>query len=249
MDNRINPADVPKRKLYTGEEIPSVGLGTFGSDKYTPEQVSDAVYHAILSGYRLIDCASVYQNEDRIGEVIRKVLKETDIRREELFITSKVWNDMHREVFHSCEKSLRDLQLEQIDLYFVHWPFPNYHAPGCSGDSRNPDSRPFSIDEFMDTWRQCEELVEKGMVRYIGMSNMTIPKLETVLPLCKIKPAALEMECHPGFQQPELFDYALKHGIQPIGYCPIGSPSRPERDRTSEDVAEKPMACIRRLSA
>ncbi len=158
MDHKINPVDVPKRKLYTGEEIPVVGLGTFGSDKYTPEQVSNAVFGAILSGYRLIDCASVYQNEDRIGEVLQRIFKESDIKREELFITSKVWNDMHREVLRSCEKSLKDLQLDHIDLYFVHWPFPNYHAPGCSGDSRNPDSRPFSINEFMDTWKQCEEL-------------------------------------------------------------------------------------------
>lgn len=243
MEERINPADVPKKKLYSGEEIPSVGLGTFGSDKYTPEQVSEAVFGAIESGYRLIDCAAVYQNEDKIGEVLKRVFAETEIKREELFITSKVWNDMHGEgdVLRSCEKSLKDLQLDCIDLYFVHWPFPNYHAPGCDGDSRNPDSRPFSLEEFMNTWRQCEELVEKGMVRYIGMSNMTIPKLEAVLPLCKIQPAALEMECHPSFQQPELFEYALSHGIQPIGYCPIGSPSRPERDRTSEDVADTQM--------
>lgn len=243
MEERINPVDVPKKKLYSGEEIPSVGLGTFGSDKYTPEQVSEAVFGAIESGYRLIDCAAVYQNEDKIGEVLKRVFTETEIKREELFITSKVWNDMHGEgdVLRSCEKSLKDLQLDCIDLYFVHWPFPNYHAPGCDGDSRNPDSRPFSLEEFMSTWRQCEELVEKGMVRYIGMSNMTIPKLEAVLPLCKIQPAALEMECHPSFQQPELFEYAISHGIQPIGYCPIGSPSRPERDRTSEDVADTQM--------
>lgn len=243
MEERINPVDVPKKKLYSGEEIPSVGLGTFGSDKYTPEQVSEAVFGAIESGYRLIDCAAVYQNEDKIGEVLKRVFAETEIKREELFITSKVWNDMHGEgdVLRSCEKSLKDLQLDCIDLYFVHWPFPNYHAPGCDGDSRNPDSRPFSLEEFMSTWRQCEELVEKGMVRYIGMSNMTIPKLEAVLPLCKIQPAALEMECHPSFQQPELFEYALSHGIQPIGYCPIGSPSRPERDRTSGDVADTQM--------
>lgn len=243
MEERINPADVPKKKLYSGEEIPSVGLGTFGSDKYTPEQVSEAVFGAIESGYRLIDCAAVYQNEDKIGEVLKRVFAETEIKREELFITSKVWNDMHGEgnVLRSCEKSLKDLQLDCIDLYFVHWPFPNYHAPGCDGDARNPDSRPFSLEEFMGTWRQCEELVEKGMVRYIGMSNMTIPKLEAVLPLCRIQPAALEMECHPSFQQPDLFEYALGHGIQPIGYCPIGSPSRPERDRTSEDVADTQM--------
>ena len=237
MDNKVNPADVPKKKLATGEAIPAVGLGTFGSDKYSPQQVSDAVYGAILRGYRLIDCASVYQNENRIGEVLQKVFAESDIKREELFI----WNDRHREVTAACEKSLEDLKLDYIDLYFVHWPFPNYHAPGCSGDSRNPDSKPFSIEEFMDTWRQCEKLVKQGKVRYIGMSNMTIPKLEAVLPLCEIKPVALEMECHPGFQQPELFDYAVSHGIQPIGYCPIGSPSRPERDRTSGDIADTQM--------
>ena len=142
------------------------------------------------------------------------------------------------------KKSLSDLGLDFLDLYFVHWPFPNYHAPGCDGDSRNPDSRPFSLDEFMATWRQCEELVDKGLVRYIGMSNMTIPKLEAVLPLCRIQPAALEMELHPSFQQPELFAYAKEHNILPIGYCPIGSPSRPERDRTAEDVADTQLPAV-----
>ena len=96
----------------------------------------------------------------------------------------------------------------------------------------------------MSVWRQCEELVDQGLVRYIGMSNMTIPKLEKVLPLCRIQPAALEMELHPSFQQPELFDYARKHHILPIGYCPIGSPSRPERDRTSEDVADMELPAV-----
>lgn len=241
MENRIDPNNVPKRRLYSGEEIPAVGLGTFGSDKYSSQQVADAVFGAIKSGYRMIDCASVYQNEDQIGDVLKRIFNETDIKREELFVTSKVWNDMHKEVIKSCEKSLRDLQLDYIDLYLVYWPFPNYHAPGCSGDSRNPDSKPFSKEEFISTWRQCEELVDRGMVRYIGMSNMTIKKLEEVLPECRIKPAALEMECHPGFQQPELFEYAVNKNIVPIGYCPIGSPSRPERDRTADDVADTQM--------
>lgn len=240
MAESINTGMIPSRKLYTGEKIPCMGLGTFGSDKYGPEEIAGAVYGAIRYGYRLIDCASVYQNEDRIGEVLKRVFRDGIAKREELFITSKVWNDMHGEgeVLKSCQKSLEDLGLSQIDLYFVHWPFPNYHAPGCSGDSRNPDSRPFDPEEFMSVWRQCEELADRGLVRYIGMSNMTIPKLEAVLPLCRIKPAALEMELHPAFQQQELFDYALARGILPIGYCPIGSPSRPERDRTAEDVAD-----------
>ena len=248
MESVIDPRSIPKRKLYSGEEIPAIGLGTFGSDKYGAEQVSEAVYRGIKIGYRLIDCAAVYQNEDLIGQTIRRALEDGTVKREELFITSKVWNDQHEHVIESCKKSLADLQLSQIDLYFIHWPFPNYHAPGCDGDSRNPNSRPFSVDEFMATWRQCEQLVDMGLVRYIGMSNMTVPKLEAVLPHCRIMPAALEMECHPSFQQPELYDYAISHGIQPVGYCPIGSPSRPERDRTPEDIADTQMPEIVKIA-
>lgn len=248
MEKRIDQNKIPKRRLYTGEEIPAVGLGTFGSDKYNADQISEAVYGAIRYGYRLIDCAAVYQNEDKIGAVLQKVMEEGIVDRKELFVTSKVWNDRHKEVIPACRQSLQDLKLDVIDLYFVHWPFPNYHAPGCSGDSRNPDSKPFDTEEFMQTWRQCEQLVEMGLVRYIGMSNMTIPKLEAVLPLCKIQPAALEMECHPSFQQQELYDYAVQHDIVPIGYCPIGSPSRPERDRTSEDVADTQMPEIVKIA-
>ena len=230
--------NVPTYTLNTGAVMPAVGLGTFGSDKYTPDQIANAVSGAIKAGYRMLDCASVYQNEEQIGGVLNGLFREGIVKREELFITSKVWNDQHREVRKACEKSLKDLGLDYIDLYFVHWPFPNYHAPGCDGDSRNPDSKPFSVDEFMDTWRQMEELYDDGLVKAIGMSNMTIAKLEKVLPLCRIKPSALEMECHPSFRQQELFDYAKEHDIVPIGFCPIGSPSRPERDRCSTDVAD-----------
>lgn len=238
MREKINVNDVPKIQLYTGANMPMMGLGTFGSDKYNANQISEAVYGAIHSGYRLIDCAAVYQNEDKIGDALHKVIQEGIVAREELFVTSKVWNDKHNDVINSCKKSLIDLQLDYIDLYFVHWPFPNYHAPGCDGDSRNPDSTPFRTEEFMNTWKQCEQLVELGLVKHIGMSNMTRPKLDTVLPLCKIKPAALEMELHPSFQQPELYDYAVAYQMAPIGYCPIGSPSRPDRDRTVEDIAD-----------
>jgi len=247
--NRMDPSLVPSVTLASGEKIPAIGLGTFASDNYPAERVSEAVYGAVKAGYRLIDCAAVYQNEAQIGEVFERLFGEGVVERKDLFIVSKVWNDMHREVEKSCLKSLADLKIDCLDLFLVHWPFPNYHAPGCDGDSRNPDSRPFSLDEFMDTWRQCEALVEKGLVRYIGMSNMTVKKLEQVLPFCKIKPAALEMECHPAFQQPELFDYAKAHGILPIGYCPLGSPSRPERDRTSEDVAATKMPEIVSIAA
>lgn len=246
MEQKIKQSLIPARTLKGGEQIPCIGLGTFGSDKYDADTVSEAVYGAIKVGYRLIDCASVYQNEEQIGKVLKRIFAEGVVKREELFVTSKVWNDKHGkgEVIDSCKKSLKDLGLSRIDMYFVHWPFPNYHAPGCDGDSRNPDSKPFSVEEFMTAWRQCETLVDLGLVRYIGMSNMTIPKLEAVLPLCRIRPVALEMELHPSFQQPELFAYAVSQEILPIGYCPIGSPSRPERDRTVEDVADMELPSI-----
>ena len=250
MENIVEQSSIPRRILKNGINVPAMGLGTFGSDKYNAEQISEAVYGGIRAGYRLIDCASVYQNEDKIGEVFARAFADGIVKREELFVVSKVWNDMHGEgqVIASCEKSLADLKLNYLDLYLVHWPFPNYHAPGCDGDSRNPDSKPFAVEDFMVAWRQCERLVDEGKVKFIGMSNMTIPKLEAVLPLCRIQPAALEMELHPAFQQPELYDYAAGHGMLPIGYCPIGSPSRPERDRTSEDVAATQMPEIVRIA-
>ncbi|GHV87437.1 aldehyde reductase [Spirochaetia bacterium] len=238
--NFIDPKLIPRRTLPSGESIPGIGMGTFGSDKYTSAEVSAAVAGAIRAGYRLFDCASVYGNEDLIGVVFEDAFKKGTVKREELFITSKVWNDMHGkgDVLLSLAKTLRDLRLDYIDAYLVHWPFPNYHSPGCDGDARNPDSVPFSADQFMKTWRQMEHLADMGLARYIGMSNMTIPKLRAVLPQCRIKPAVIEMELHPGFQQPELFDYCVKQGIQIIGYCPLGSPNRPERDKTPDDVID-----------
>lgn len=240
MSSFIDPKTVPKRRLATGEEIPCIGMGTFGSDRFTAEQVSAAVGGAIRCGYRLFDCAAVYGNEALIGKVFDEAFRQGVVKRDELVITSKVWNDMHGDgdVLKSLKKTLQDLQLDYIDVFFVHWPFPNYHAPGCDGDSRNPDSKPFSTDRFMGVWRQMEAIADMGLARNIGMSNMTVPKLEAVLPLCRIKPTLIEMELHPCFQQPELYDYCIGKGIQPIGFCPIGSPTRPDRDKTDGDVAD-----------
>ena len=234
----VDPKVVPKVTLPSGEEVPCMGMGTFGSDRVSAEEVSEAVAGAIRSGYRMFDCAACYGNEHQIGEVFKAAFDEGVVERKDLFIMTKVWNDMHRKVEEACTKSIQDLQCDYVDLYFIHWPFPNYHAPFCDVDSRNPESRPFSVEEFMDTYRQCEELVEKGKIRYIGISNMTIPKLEAVLPLMKIKPAACELELHPCFQQQDQYDYLIAHNIQPVGYMPLGSPRRPERDICPEDVAD-----------
>ena len=246
MDGEKNRSDFPKRELNTGEEVPCIGMGTFGSDKYSPRQVSDAVYGAIACGYRLFDCAAVYGNEAQIGAVFQRAFRESLVKRDELHIISKVWNDMHGkgQVISSLKQSLRDLQLDYIDTFFIHWPFPNYHAPGCAGDARNPDSKPFFAEDFMIAWRQMEQLHREGLVRNIGMSNMTIPKLQVILPLCEIVPAMMEMELHPSFQQPELFDYVVRLGILPIGFCPIGSPSRPERDKFPGDVTDTELPAI-----
>jgi alcohol dehydrogenase (NADP+) len=246
----VDPAQVPLRTLYTGATLPAIGLGTFGSDRYGADVVAEAVRGALAVGYRHIDCAAVYGNELQIGRVLHEALR-AGLRRDELWITSKLWNDKHAEqdVIPACEQSLRDLQLNYLDLYLVHWPFPNYHAPGVDASARDPHARPYIHEEYMATWRQMERLVERGLVRHIGTSNMTVPKLTLVLRDAAIKPACNEMELHPHFQQPELFRFVLEQGIVPIGFSPIGSPRRPDRDKTATDTVDIEDPVIVRIAA
>jgi alcohol dehydrogenase (NADP+) len=236
---KIDPGSVPYRKLYTGAKIPAVGLGTFGSDRFTAAQIAEAVFGAAEMGYRHFDCAAVYGNEKEIGVSLQKAMS-IGIRREELWITSKLWNDKHAEenVIPACRQTLKDLKLEYLDLYLIHWPFPNHHAPGVDVDSRDPQAVPYLHENYMKTWRQMEKLVELGLVRHIGTSNMTVPKLQLLLRDAKIKPAANEMELHPHFQQPEFFKFCIENRIAPIGFAPIGSPTRPDRDKTPEDTVD-----------
>jgi diketogulonate reductase-like aldo/keto reductase len=235
----VDPDAVPRRRLSTGAEIPVIGLGTFGSDRYSGEEVAAAVMDAAAVGYRHFDCASVYNNEYLVGRSL-ETIQQGGVRREDLWVTSKLWNDKHNpeDVIPSCRQSLQDLRLDYLDLYLVHWPFPNYHAPGVDVTARDHAAKPYIHENYMRTWRQMEKLVEMGLVRHIGTSNMTIPKLELVLRDADIKPVANEMELHPHFQQPELFRYVADNGILPIGYSPIGSPSRPERDKTEQDTVD-----------
>jgi diketogulonate reductase-like aldo/keto reductase len=219
--------------------MPAIGLGTFGSDHVSADEVAAAVEDALAFGYRHIDCASVYGNEARIGDALAAAFR-AGLRREEVWIVSKLWNDKHAEndVIPQCRQSLADLRLECLDMYLVHWPFPNFHPPGCAVDARSPGARPYIHENFMRTWRQMEKLVDLGLVRHIGTSNMTVPKLQLLLRDARIPPAVNEMELHPHFQQPELFHFARANGIEPVGYSPLGSPGRPERDRTPEDTAD-----------
>ncbi|MBI5929909.1 MAG: aldo/keto reductase [Chloroflexi bacterium] len=239
-NTELDTAKVPYQTVYTGARIPSIGVGTFGSDRFSGEAIAEAVKVAISVGYRHIDCAAVYGNEHLIGPALRDAMTVNSIRREALWITSKLWNDKHSEadVIPACEKSLRDLQLDYLDLYLIHWPFPNHHAPHVDVSSRDTNAKPYIHENFMKTWRQLELLVDRGLVRHIGTSNMTVPKMKLVLRDARIKPACNEMELHPHFQQPELFKYVVDNGIVPIGYSPIGSPRRPERDRTNHDTVD-----------
>lgn len=234
----IDPNEVPKRTLYDGDQIPAVGLGTFGSDRFSAEEIAEAVKCAAAIGYRHFDCAAAYHNEKEIGESFQDIMKEID--REDLWITSKLWNDSHGKgnVIPACKKSLSDLQLDYLDLYLVHWPFPNFHAPGVDVDSRDPNADPYIHENFMETWREMEKLVEMGLVKHIGTSNMTIPKFELLLRDAKIQPACNEMELHPHFQQEEFFNYCKEKEIVPMGFTPIGSPTRPDRDKTENDTVD-----------
>ena len=236
---RIDPDLVPYRTLYTGAKIPAVGLGTYGSDRFNADEIAEAVLGAAKIGYRHFDCAAVYGNEKEIGVSFQKIMS-SGIQREELWITSKLWNDKHAEedVIPACQQTLEDLRLEYLDLYLIHWPFPNHHDPGVDVNSRDPHAVPYIHENYMKTWRQMEKLVEMGLVRHIGTSNMTIPKLKLLLRDASIKPAANEMELHPHFQQPEFFKFCIDNKIAPIGFAPIGSPTRPDRDKTPEDTVD-----------
>jgi diketogulonate reductase-like aldo/keto reductase len=245
----IDPALVPSRRLYTGAHMPAIGLGTFGSDHVSASVMADAVREAAAVGYRHFDCAAVYGNEPQIGRALAGIFA-AGLTRRELWITSKLWNDKHaeHEVILACRKSLADLGLDYLDLYLVHWPFPNFHPPGCDVHSRSANARPYIHENFLRTWRQMEELVGLGLVRQIGTSNMTVPKLRLLLRDCRIRPAVNEMEMHPHFQHRELFEFVRASGIQPVAYCPLGSPHRPERDRTPEDTVDMDDPVIRRIA-
>lgn len=236
--------EVPIYNVSNGTKIPRIGFGTFGSDHATNKEVMDSVRIAIKNGYRHIDCASVYGNEKEIGIVLKEAfdgeITGNKIKRSDFWITSKLWNDKHHkaDVIPSIKQSLEDLQLKYLDLYLVHWPFPNFHPPKCDVSSRSESAKPYIHEDFMTCWRELEKAHELGLIKSLGLSNITIPKLEKILPSCKIKPTFIEIELHPTFQQIELRKYAKSHNLVVIGFCPLGSPNRPDRDKDDNDVSD-----------
>ncbi|MBP9761014.1 MAG: aldo/keto reductase [Candidatus Magasanikbacteria bacterium] len=210
-------------ELHTGQKMPMIGLGTWKSE---PEKVKEAVEYAVVdAGYRHIDCASIYKNEKEIGEAFHHIFESKKVTREELFVTSKLWNTDHAkdDVVRACKQTLHDLQLEYLDLYLVHW---------CIASSSTPvpdpvDDHGFLITEkisMRETWEAMENLVHQGFVKAIGVANFTAPMLFEILSFATIPPAVNQIELHPYNQQQGLVDFCQYNNIPVTAYSSLGSP-------------------------
>lgn len=206
--------------FQSGDQFPSIGLGTWLSKK---NQVYDAVIEAIRVGYRHIDCAYIYQNESEIGKALKYAMQSGLVKREDLFITSKLWNSDHspERVEIAIRKSLSDLQLDYLDLYLIHWPvaFKTGHGQArTASDLASLYEMPIS-----KTWQAMEQSQKQGFAKHIGVSNFNIPKLKQLLKNCKIKPEVNQVELHPYFQQNELVRFCEDNEILVTAYSPLGS--------------------------
>lgn len=183
---------------------------------------------AIRAGYRHIDCAFIYGNEVEVGEALQKVFKEGIVKREELFITSKLWNEYHaaEDVPKTLQDSLKNLQLEYLDLYLVHWPRGIRKGATLSA-LKDDDVIDCSEERFKAMWTAMEEQVKKGFVRAIGISNFTITQTELLLKNATVIPAVNQVENHPYLQQEKLKKYCDSKGIVLEAYSPLGNPARP----------------------
>lgn len=249
----IDPGAVTQLKLSDGSLMPQPAMGTFHSDNPDLyEAMEEIVLEAIRLGYRHIDCATAYQNEEVVGKALTKAVSSGMVHRDELYVLSKLWNKNMSpdQVIPACEESLRMLGLDYLDMYVVHWPWPNFHAPGAAADAKNDHAVPYIHEDFMKVWEKMTRLKEKGLVKNIGTSNQTRKTMELLLrdTSASNRPVYNQMELHPLFQQQELVKFFLNNDIVPSGYMSLGSPRRPGRDRFPEHQADMEHPVIQRIA-
>ena len=217
--------------LHNGDPIPAIGLGTW---KMEDGAATEAVATAIEVGYRHIDCAAIYMNEGDVGNAFSAAMGN-GLSRDELFVTSKLWNDSHKpeHVRPALEQSLKLLQLDHLDLYLIHWPVAIKHGKWLP--ETGADFVPIKEVPIIETWQAMEECVAAGLVKHIGVSNFSIRRLQELVEKGNVLPSANQVECHPFLPQLELFDYCEAHKIQLVAYSPLGSGDRPDRMRGEAD--------------
>ncbi|XP_052801720.1 1,5-anhydro-D-fructose reductase-like [Mya arenaria] len=210
--------------LRGGLKMPALGLGTY-APKEGDDDVFNAVHTAVKAGYRNLDCAAIYRNERAVGSAIKKLIVEGTIQREDLFITSKLWNTCHRPdlVRASLKKSLDDLGVKYLDLYLIHWPMAYKEGEEFMPLDENGKVI-FSDVDYVDTWKALEDCVDEGLVRNIGCSNFSSVQIQRILDVARIRPQANQVECHLHLQQDKLFDFCKKNNIVLIAYSPLGAP-------------------------
>ena len=218
--------------LRTGDRIPAVGLGLW---KIAPEAAAGVVLEAARIGYRHFDCASDYGNEPSVGQGLRAVLDEGVSQREDLWITSKLWNTNHapEHVRPAVERSLADLQIDYLDLYLIHFPIALRHVPPSerypAGWFYDPGAAEPRMElagvPLSETWGAMEELARAGLVRNIGVCNFGVALLRDLSSYAAIQPAMLQVEMHPRLTQEKLLRYCREAEVAVTAFSPLGSPS------------------------